>query len=272
MKTKLLLVALFALGTAFAAEPAPLQLKGVLDTGSEKLFGLSTPTGDANAWVSIGKNFAGFKLKSFDEAKSLLLLERDGKTYELALAAARLDAADVANSTQATLADATKVIDQMRFEELITRSLEAQKKAMTSMTQRMAKQAGGNVDPKDMEEHMNKVMDLMAEAMDIPQLKKDVAQIYAETFTKEELTAISDFQMTPAGRAMNDKQPDIQEKMQAIIMPRMMAAMPKIQQLSMEFGRQQQEKAKAAKAAAAAAAQPAAPAAPSNATATPAAK
>jgi hypothetical protein len=268
MKTKLLLVALFTLGTAaFAAEPAPLQLKGVLNTGSEKLFGLSTETGDANAWVSIGKNFSGFTLKSYDEAKSLLLLERDGKSYELRLASAKIGTAELAKGTQATIADAAKVIDKMRFEEMIAKSLEAQKKAMINMSQRMAKQAGNNVDPKEMEEHMSKVMEVMTEAMDVPQLKKDMAQIYAETFTKEELSGISDFQATPAGQAMNDKQPTIQEKMQAIIMPRMMAAAPKLQQLNVEFGQKQKAKAEAAKAAAAAE-QPA----PSVPVATPAAK
>ncbi|MFT3868289.1 MAG: hypothetical protein QM715_07310 [Nibricoccus sp.] len=93
MKIRILFVALLALGTAFAAEPAPLQLKGVLNTGSEKLFGLSNETGDANAWVSLGKNFSGFTLKSYDEAKGLLLLERDGKKYELSLASAKIGAA-----------------------------------------------------------------------------------------------------------------------------------------------------------------------------------
>jgi hypothetical protein len=56
---------------------------------------------------------------------------------------------------------------------------------------------------------------------------------------------------------MIDKQPTVQEKMQAVMMPRIMAAMPRIQQMGMEFGKQQQAKA----AAAAAAAQPAVPAA-----------
>jgi len=258
MKTKLLLVALFALSTAFAAETAPLQLKGVLNTGSEKLFGLSTETGDANAWVSLGKNFSGFTLKSYDEPKGILLLERDGKKYELSLASAKIGAADAAKGTQATIADAAKVIDQIRFEEMITKSLDAQKRAMGRQFSMMAKQQGGNVDPKDMEDYMGKVMDAMTEAMNIPQLKKDMTQIYAETFTKEELTAMSDFQSTPAGMAMIDKQPDVQEKLQAIMMPRIMSAMPKIQQMGMEFGKQQKAKADAAKAAAAAKEAPAA--------------
>jgi len=257
MKLKLLVLAFFVAGTAFAAGPAPFQLKGVLNTGREKLFGLSTETGDSSAWVPLGKAFQGYTLKSFDDAKSLLIFEHEGKTFELTLATAKIATAEAAKGTPATLADATAVIDHMRFEEMIAKTLEAQKRAMGRQFQMMAKQAGGNVDPKDMQEHMDKVMDVMTEAMNIPQLKKEMAQIYAETFTKEELTAFSDFQATPAGQAMTDKQPAVQEKMQAAMMPRIMGAMPKIQQLSMEFGKQQQAKA----AAAAAAAQPATPAA-----------
>jgi len=258
MKLKILFVALLALGTAFAAEPAPLQLKGVLDTGSERLFGLSTETGDNSAWVPVGKAFSGFTLKSYDDAKSLLLLERGGKTYELTLASAKIATANASKGTPATVADATAVIDKMRFEELIAKTMEGQKKAMVNMSKQMAKQAGNNVDPKDLEEHQSKVMDAMLEAMNIPELKKDMAQIYAQTFSKEELTALSDFYATPAGTAMIDKQPQVQEKLQAAMMPRIMSAMPKIQQMSMEFAQQQKAKAAAAKEAATATAAPAA--------------
>ncbi len=250
MKIKILSVALLAIGTAFAAETAPLQLKGVLNTGKEKLFGLSTLTGDASAWVGLGKGFQGYTLKSYDDAKSLLVFERDGKTYELTLATATIKTADTAKGTPATVADAAAVINQMRFEEMIEKTMAGQKKAMAGMAQKMAQQKGGNVDPKDLEAHQAKVMDAMLEAMNIPQMKQDMTQIFADTFSKEELTAIGDFNSTPAGQAMIDKQPLVQEKLQALMLPRMMSAMPKIQQLSMEFGKQQKAKADAAKAAA----------------------
>jgi len=250
MKIKILSVALLALGTAFAAETAPLQLKGVLNTGKEKLFGLSTPTGDASAWVALGKGFQGYTLKSYDDAKALLLFERDGNTYELTLATATIATADTAKGTPATIADAAAVINRLRFEEMIEKTMEGQKKAMAGMSQKMAKQMGANVDPKDFEAHQAKVMDAMLEAMNIPQMKQDMTQIYADTFSKEELTAMGDFYSTPAGQAMIDKQPVVQEKLQALMMPRIMSAMPKIQQLSMEFGKQQKAKADAAKAAA----------------------
>lgn len=251
MKTKLLLVALFALGTAFAAEPAPLQFKGVLNTGSETLFGLSTETGDASAWVALGKIFSGFTLKSYDEAKSLLLLERDGKSYELQLTSAKIGVADAAQGTQATIADAAAVVDKLRFDEMIQKSFERQKKMMAGMSKQMAQQTGKNVDPKEYEAFQAKVMDAMLEGMDLPKMKEEMKQIYAETFTKEELAAMSDFYSTPAGAALIDKQSTVQEKQSALLAPRMMANMQKIQQLSKEFAQQQKAKEAAAKAASA---------------------
>jgi hypothetical protein len=251
MKIRILSVALLALGTAFAAEPAPFQLKGVLNTGKEKLFGLSTETGDNSAWVPLGKGFQGYTLKSYDEAKSLLLFEHDGKTYELALATAKIATADAAKGTPATIADASAVVDRMRFEEMITKSLDGQKKAMANMSKQMAKQMGAQIDPKDFEEYQSKVMDTMLEAMNPAQMKNEMAEIYAQTFSKEELRAMGDFYATPAGQSLIDKQPAVQEKLQGLMMPRIMSAMPKIQQMGMEFGKQQKAKAEAAKAAAA---------------------
>jgi len=257
MRITSLVLALVVTGVAMAADSAPFQLKGVLNTGREKLFGLSTPSGDSSAWVPLGKAFQGYTLKSYDDAKSVLVFEREGKPYELTLATAKIATADAASGTPATVADAAAVIDRMHFEEMMTKVMEQQKKAMTSsMSQQMAKQMGGKVDPKDFEAFQSKVMDVMQEAMNPAQMKKDVTEIYAQTFTKEQLVAMGDFYDTPAGQALNDKQPEVQQKLQAVIMPRIMAAMPKVQQLGMEFGKEQQAKA----AAAAAAAQPAPPA------------
>jgi hypothetical protein len=257
MKLKSLILAFLVAGTAFAAEPAPFQLKGVLNTGREKLFGLSTLAGDNSAWVPLGKGFQGYTLKSYDDAKSILVFEHEGKTFELALATAKIATADAVKGTPATIADAAAVIDRMHFEEMMGKVMDQQKKTMSGgMAQQMVKQMGSKVDPKDFADFQGKVMDVMQEAMNLPQLKKDITGIYAETFTKEELTAMSDFYATPAGQALNDKQPDVQQKLQAIMMPRIMSAMPKVQQLGMEFGKEQQAKAEAA----AAAAQPAQPA------------
>ena len=254
---------MMATGVAMAADVAPFQLKGILNTGREKLFGLSTQTGDSSAWVPLGKAFQGYTLKSYDDAKSLLLFEHDGKTYELALATAKIATAEAAKGTPATVADAAAVIDRMHFDELITKTMEQQKKSMAGMSQQMAKQMGGKFDPKDFEEYQAKVWDVVQAAMNPAQMKKDITDIYAQTFTKEELTALGDFYSTPAGQALTDKQPEVQQKLQALMMPRIMSSMPQIQQLAKDFQQQQTAKADAAKAAAAPAAPASAPAATS---------
>ncbi len=263
MKFKSLVFVLFTAGSAFAADLAPFQLKGVLNTGREKLFGLSTETGDNNAWVPLGKAFEGYTLKSYDDAKSLLMFERDGKTYELPLATAKIATAVAAQGTTATIADAAAVVDQMRFEEMMTKTIEQQKKMMVGMSQKMIRQGGGKAEAKDLEEYQGRVMDVILESLNPAQMKKDVTEIYAQTFTKEELRAQGDFYATRAGQALIEKQPEVQEKLQALMMPRIMSAMPKLQQMGMEFAKQQKEKAKAAVGATPAAPAAGAPAAPS---------
>jgi len=73
------------------------------------------------------------------------------------------------------------------------------------------------------------------------------------------LSGLADFYGTPAGQAMTAKQPELQQKMMEIIQPRMMAAMPKMQQMSQEFEQQQKARQQAQQQAEPAAA-PAAPA------------
>jgi hypothetical protein len=51
-------------------------------------------------------------------------------------------------------------------------------------------------------------------------------------------------------QAMIDRQPDIQQRMQELMMPRIMSAQPKIMQLNKAFMQEQKAKAEAAKAAA----------------------
>jgi hypothetical protein len=56
-------------------------------------------------------------------------------------------------------------------------------------------------------------------------LQDDIAGVYSQVFTKDELNGIADFYDTPSGQALLDKQPQIQQKMMQVMMPRMMQAM-----------------------------------------------
>lgn len=242
MKLQILLAFVLSAAAAFAAEPASgpgVLFNAILTSGKSQLFAVSTVGGGRTAWLPLGSEFQGYKLKSFSEADQCLILERDGKEEKVRLATASIKEVE----TKATLADAQAVIEKMRFEELIAKTVESQKKGMLGM---MRTQAPGRQMTPEHEAFQAKIMDVMMSALDPVEMKKDMARIYAEVFTKDELKALSDFYGTPAGQSFIAKQPDAQAKMQEAVMPRMMAVMPKIRQMGAEFAEQQRQKKAAA--------------------------
>ena len=230
------------------AADAPLhELRGVLATGTERRFALSEPGGESTAWVTVGQQFAGWKLKAYRPADDVLVLTRDGRDFDLKLSAGTVGQVD---ATKATLADAEEMLGKMKFEEMLGKILEQQKQAMVGMTQKMTGNMKG-VDAAEMAAFRSKMMDTMFSELSPEAMRGDMAKIYSETFTKSELKGLSDFYGTEAGRAMIDKQPELTQKMNELMIPRIMAAMPKVQKLAMEFSQDQAAKKKAAAAASA---------------------
>lgn len=246
------LLALAMCSAVFAAEPAAPEavpeLRGVLIAGTVRQFSLVAPGSGSTAWAKVGDNFSGWELVEFKSADEALVLKKAGRTVVLKLADSAVANAP-ASSAKATLADAEEVFRKMDFDRMMSRIVDQQKTAMATMMRRAP--VGGNVDPEALAAFQKKTMDVMFDAMDLPGMKNDMVKAYSEIFSKDELRGLSDFYGTPAGQAMIDKQPAISQKMNEMMMPRMMAVMPKIQEMGKQFGAEQAAKAAAAKAAAA---------------------
>jgi hypothetical protein len=251
MKLKTLILALLTATVALAAESIPL-FNAILTTGGDHRFVLVNAAGASSKWLKLGESYDGYELKSYDAATGQLEVARDGKATQLTLVngAAVTAGGTSATSTPATLADAEEMFRVMRFDEMMSRMLEQQKKAIAPMMQRMM--AGLKVSPEDQEAvaaFQKKVSDEMMNTMMGPEMRADMAKIYSEVFTKEELGGLTSFYGTPTGQALIDKQPDVQQKMMATMMPRMMQVMPKIQQMGKDFAAEMTAKKAAAKAA-----------------------
>jgi hypothetical protein len=82
------------------------------------------------------------------------------------------------------------------------------------------------------------MMDQMMAALNPAEMHNDIAKAYADTFTSEELDGLSAFYSTPTGQALADKTPALQTRIQQVMMPRIMAVMPAIQQSAQSFGQQ----------------------------------
>lgn len=254
MKLRILVAALVTASAAFAADALPV-FNAVLSTGVENRFVLVNQAGVASKWLPLGESFDGYALKSYDAKTGLLEVTREGKSSKLPLAngaAVGVGVTATKTATPATLADAEEVFRIMRFDDMMARMMEQQKKAMAPMFQQMSK--GMNFSAEDREAvaaFQQKVSDEMMGTMMGPEMRADMAKIYSEVFSKEELNGLAAFYSTSAGQALIEKQPDVQQKMAALMMPRMMQVMPKIQQMGKEFSEQMAAK-KAAKAAGAA--------------------
>lgn len=256
-----LLLATLLCATIHAADSLPL-FNATLSTGKEHRFVLVSSQGKSSQFLRIGDTFEGYTLKSYDAKTGTLTVEREGKTSTLSLVAdATVGNAPV--TTAATIADATAILDMMNFEEMLDKTMSGVRRQQTGMVQQMTRQMGGpNADPETREaiaEFQKRVMEEMMGGLTGAELKGDVAKIYSEVFSKEELQQLGAFYQSPLGKMFNDKQPELTEKLNAVMTTRMMSAMPRVQQMAQQFSAEMRAKqqAKAATANAGSAAAPA---------------
>ena len=146
-------------------------------------------------------------------------------------------------SAESTVADAEAVLTAMNFEQMMEKTMAGVRRQQTVMVDRMMGQlmpAGADRDA--VVALQKKMIDEMMSAMNFGEMKGEVAKIYSETFTKDQLAALGAFYQSPAGQAFSDKQPEIAAKMNELMAPRIMAVMPKIQQMAKEFGAEMKAK------------------------------
>lgn len=249
MKIRLPLL-LLALTTSLQAAAGLPIFNATLSVGKEHRFVLIDESGKSSAFLPLGSTFAGYKLKSFDPKSDVLELEKDGQISRVSLVA---DAATLQATVEAaapTITDANAVLNKMRFDDLMERVIAQQRKAIRAsfqqMTPRLVAQGSS---AEEVSAFQKKMMDEVMTALDPQHMKSDMAKIYSDVFTKNELDDMSSFFSTPLGEMMSAKQPVVQERLGAAVQGRMVEVMPRVQRMGMEFA--QQQKAKRAAAAAA---------------------
>lgn len=249
-------LAMMAALASFAADGVPL-FNATLTVGKEHRFVLVSEAGKVSSFLRLGESFDGYLLKEYDAPTGTLALERGGRVTRVTLVT---DAAIVGGqpATPATLADADAVMTAMNFDVMMEKMLAQSKKAQLGMVdQIMGQVTRSETDKQAAMALQTRLMEELLGVLRPEELKADMAKIYSQLFSKEELNALAAFYTTPIGQKLNERQPEVQEKLNAVIMPRMMAVMPKIKQITQEFAAEQRAK----RAAAGGAAPPPAPAA-----------
>jgi uncharacterized protein len=245
MKLRLTLLALLASVALRAADSLPL-FNATLTVGKDHRFVLVSPGGKTSGFLTVGESFEGFRLKSYDPKTGVLEVERDGRVSPLTLVADASVKNAPAMPTQATLADAEAVLKAMNFEVIMDKTLEGMRKSQAAMVEQMM---GRNLPPQtdpqrrtEIVEFQKKILDEMMSGLKADEMKQDIAKAYSEIFTKEELQGLGAFYQSSAGKAFAEKQPQLTERMNAVMTPRIMEAMPRVQQMARDFQAQQKAK------------------------------
>lgn len=226
------IVALLFATAAFAAEKLPV-FNAVLTMSGQHRFVLTNETGASSSWLAIGEAFEGHVIKAFDSKTNVIELEKAGVVHQVPLVQAAIDASV---ATPATLADAEAVLQSMRFDEMMEKMVMQQKAAMKPVfDQQAARMRIPEEHRQRFTEMQEKILDDTMGVMAGPEMRDAIAKLYSEVFTKEELGAMASFHSTPAGQALIDKQPQVQQRMMEIMMRKMNEIGPRMQQLTKEF-------------------------------------
>ncbi|PTX95579.1 DUF2059 domain-containing protein [Opitutus sp. ER46] len=235
------LLALLATAT-YAAETTLLpELRGILATGKAHRFALVTPGGDQSRWCSLGDTFAGWKLEEFRAGTDSLVLSQSSQRAIVALRTATTAEGETASATaKATVAEADALLGQMQFDAMWDAIVVEQKKGMvTALRQQTAadfKRAG--LRPEEIDTLLGRMGDLLVADLQSDAMRQDFARIYAEVYTKDELAGVAAFHATAAGEAWNRKQPEVQQRLMQVLMPRVMQGMPAAQKLATDYVRE----------------------------------
>ncbi|RKY36008.1 MAG: hypothetical protein DRP78_04710 [Candidatus Omnitrophota bacterium] len=114
------------------------------------------------------------------------------------------------------------------------------------MVRQMQMEQLGDLSNSDMESEKDaslqgKIMDVIAEEMSWENLKEDYTELYAETFTKEELEGIIAFYKTSIGKKFIEKQPELMQKSMQISQKQMRTLMPKMEEFRQEIMKSSEE-------------------------------
>ena len=154
----------------------------------------------------------------------------------------------VADDTERRRELAGELLDAMNMETTMAASMEMMKTMMSGQIQQMEKQlpdaGAGSPEAKALAEKMrDRTMALVTESLGWDKMKDSFVEIYAETFTAEEMEGQIAFFGSSAGRAFVTKQPQLLQRSAAATQTVMAEVLPKVVALSAEVMKEKREAA-----------------------------
>ena len=235
--------------TCFATSPdasTPPELQGILVTRQQPRFALISAGGERSGWIGTGDTFAGWKLTSYLANENAIVLTCANRHVTVPLRTSTVRDGDAAPAAKATVAEADELLLKANFDAMWDRIADEQKKGIVASIRQQAsgefKKAG--LSGAEIDSVLDKMGDALVAGMQSDAMRQDFAQIYADVYTKDELRGMAAFYDTTAGKAWVEKQPEVQQRLMQVLMPRVMQGMPAAQKIAADYIRQRTAPAK----------------------------
>lgn len=214
------------------------ELRGMIVTGSEQRFLLASAGNSHATWVGVGDSVGDWKISAYRVKDGTLLLQNaGGGELELTMANSTVQAG---GDAKGTLADAQKLFEKMHMAEMLTKMLAQQKKLLSSQFMKGLNQYQGNATPEEMAAFKQQVLDKLFSGFDSQKLTDNLAQIYSQEFSSDQLQDLATFYDSPTGQAAIAKMPEIGMKQQQLLLPQLQAVIPQVTQMEKDFAAQHQ--------------------------------
>ena len=135
---------------------------------------------------------------------------------------------------QSRQALAEQLLNLMNARQNIEQSFAMVKQMIPKQMERVAQATGQTNAAPVTAAQTDKMMDMISKELSWDNLKQDYINLYAETFSAEELKGIVAFYQSAAGQAFTKKQPELMKKSMALSQKMMMQIIPKMTAMSKE--------------------------------------
>ena len=129
------------------------------------------------------------------------------------------------------------MLDLLHIDKTMAQVMEVVKRQTTSMT---SQTMGGNLTPEQkasIADFQQKVFDFIETQVGWQALRPQYVELYASTFSEDEIDGMLAFYKSPAGQAMIAKTPELTQKSMVLVQQQMTTLQPQIQQMIEDFAR-----------------------------------
>jgi uncharacterized protein len=156
-----------------------------------------------------------------------------------------IHAADIAAPKDEKTALAIQVLEVTKFDNIVKAMQQQVGAGIRSQFPQYADCADAQ---PVMDEFVGAVSDKVAQTVGSDDFKADIAAIYSESFSAEELREIIDFYQSPLGRKWIERMPELMQKSMQISQSRLQAMTPEITAIGETYGKRLNEASKMCKA------------------------